>query len=86
VHRQLVNLDKRLHAIELAQIHSDVAITGVQTGLDREEAIDNLAAETKQVMITTDKSYLKSKMDEPQSSNAQEIILEVGVSNPSWFS
>jgi len=31
-------------------------------------------------MIATDKSYLKHKMDEPQSSNAPEIIVVVSIS------
>jgi hypothetical protein len=77
MHRQLVNLDKRLHAIEHARIHGDAAITGVQARLDREATIDDLAAETKRVMIAAGKSYLKRKMDEPQSSSAPEIILAV---------
>ena len=29
MHRQLVNLDNRLHAIERAHTHGDAAITGV---------------------------------------------------------
>lgn len=74
---QLVNLDKRLHAIERARIHGDAAITSVQAKLDREAAINDLAAETKRVMIATGKSYLKCKLDEPQSSSAPEIILAV---------
>jgi hypothetical protein len=45
--------------------------------LDREATIDDLAAETKRVMIAAGKSYLKRKMDEPQSSSAPEIILAV---------
>ena len=65
VQRQLTNLDTRQHAIEMAQIHGDAAITGVQSRLDREAAIDNLEAETKKVMIDAGKSYLKPKMDEP---------------------
>ena len=44
MHRQLVNLDNRLHAIEPARTHGDAAITGVQDRLDREAAIDDLAA------------------------------------------
>ena len=65
MHRQLVNLDNRLHAIEQARIQGNTAITSVQARLDREAAIDDLAAETKCVMITAGKSYLKRKMDEP---------------------
>ena len=34
VQRQLANLDTRQHAIEMAQIHGDAAITGVQSRLD----------------------------------------------------
>ena len=74
MHRQLINLDKRLHAIEQARTHGDVAITGVQDRLDREAAINDLTAETKRVMIVVGKSYLKHKMGEPQSSSAPEII------------
>ena len=65
MHRQLVNLDNRLHAIEQARIQGNTAITSVQSRLDREAANDDLAAETKCVMITAGKSYLKRKMDEP---------------------
>ena len=39
--------------------YGDAAITGVQARLDREVAINNLAAETKNIMIVTSKSYLK---------------------------
>ena len=59
MHRQLINLDNCLHVIEQAHIHSHTAITSVQVRLDREAAIDDLAAETKCVMIAADKSYLK---------------------------
>jgi len=45
--------------------------------LDHEATIDDLTAETKHVMIVADKSYLKHKLDEPQSSSALEIILAV---------
>jgi hypothetical protein len=65
MHRQLVNLDNHLHAIEQARTHGNAAITNVQARLDREAAIDDLAAETKPVMIAVGKSYLKRKMDEP---------------------
>jgi hypothetical protein len=41
--------------------------------LDREAVID-LATQTKRVRIVASKSYLKCKLDEPQSSNAPEII------------
>lgn len=61
----------------MAQIYVDATITGVQARLDREATIDNLKAETKRVMINAGKSYLKCKMDGPQSSNTPEIILEV---------
>ena len=54
---QLVNLDKRLHAIEHACIHDDATITGVQARIDREAAIDDLATKTKRVMIIAGKSY-----------------------------
>ena len=77
MHRQLVNLDNRLHAIECTCTHGDAAITGVQARLDREAAIDDLASETNRVMITASKSYLQRKMDAPQSSNTPEIILAV---------
>jgi len=45
--------------------------------LDWEAAIDDLAVETKRVMIAAGKSYLERKMDTPQSSNTPEIILAV---------
>lgn len=77
MHRQLVNLDNRLHAIERARDHGDVAITGVQARLDKEAAIDDLAVETKRVMFATSKAYLKRKMDEPRSSSAPKILLAV---------
>ena len=51
MHRQLVNLDNRLHAIERAWTHGDTTITGVQDRLDREATIDDLTVETKRVMI-----------------------------------
>ena len=51
--------------------------------MDREAAIDNLAAEIKLVMIATDRSYLKRKMDKPQSSSVPEIILAVSDTLPS---
>ena len=69
MNHQLVHLNKRLHAIERACIHGDTAITDVQARLDREAAIDDLATETKRIMITISKSHLQCKMDEPQSSN-----------------
>ena len=75
MHRQLVNLDNRLHAIERAHTHGDTAITGVQARLDQEAAIDDIAAKTKRVIIAAGKSYLQCKMDAPQSSNTPEIIL-----------
>ena len=77
MHRQVVNLDRHLHAMERASIHDAAAITGVQARLDREATIDDLTAETKRVMIDAGKSYLKRKLDEPQSSSAPEIILAV---------
>jgi hypothetical protein len=46
-------------------MHQGEAITTIQARLDHEATIDNLATKTKNVMITTYRSYLKSKMEEP---------------------
>jgi hypothetical protein len=66
--QQLINLDEHLQAIEQAA-DGNTAITDIQTRLDQEYAINNLKAETKQIVITTGKSFLNNKMEEPHSSN-----------------
>jgi hypothetical protein len=55
----------------------DAAITTVQARLDQVVAIDDLVAETKQVMIAADKSLLNTKMEDPHSSGTLEIVREV---------
>jgi hypothetical protein len=76
MHQQLVNLNTRLHDIEQARIHGEV-IASVQARLDREAAIDDLATETKNVMIAAGRSSLQSKMEEPQSFDTPQIIGKV---------
>jgi hypothetical protein len=66
--QQLINLDEHLQAIEQAA-DGNTAITDIQTRLDRKYAINSLKAETKQIVITTGKSFLNNKMEEPHSSN-----------------
>ena len=50
---------------------------GVQAKLDIEAAIDKLTAETKRVMIAAGRSYLQSKIEEPNSCNTPQIANEV---------
>ncbi|CAD6334259.1 unnamed protein product [Miscanthus lutarioriparius] len=66
-----------LHTTEQASGHGDAVVTNIQTRLDKNDAINSLEAETKQVMITAGKSFLNNKMEEPLSSNTPEITIEV---------
>jgi hypothetical protein len=76
IHQQLVNLNTRLQDLEEGRIRGE-AIASVQASLDREVAIDDLTTETKNVMIAAGKSFLNSKLEEPQSSNTTKIITTV---------
>jgi len=64
MHQKLINLNTRLHTIEQACAHRDAVITSVQARLDLKDAINKLEAETKHIMITVGKSFLKTKMEE----------------------
>ena len=50
--RSRKNMSMRLHTIKQAHGHGDAAMADIQTRLDRKDAINNLEAETRQVMIT----------------------------------
>jgi TolA-binding protein len=76
IHQQLVNLNTRLHDLEQGRIRGE-AVASIHTSLDREAAIDDLTTETKNVMVAAGRSFLKSKLEEPQSSTATQVINEV---------
>jgi hypothetical protein len=76
IHQQLVNLNTRLQDLEQGRIHGE-AVASVQASLDREVAIDDLTTKTKNIMIAAGRSFLNSKLEEPQSSNTTKIITTV---------
>jgi hypothetical protein len=85
----IADLERRLLALEQALGHGGTTITVVQARLDP-NAADNLAAETQQATITTDKSFVSTTRKESLSSAPPEIIMEMSASGnqitPNLFS
>jgi hypothetical protein len=69
-------LKRHLLALEQALGHGGTIITVVQARLDL-YATDNLATETQQAMIATDKSFISTMREESLSSGPLEIIMEM---------
>jgi hypothetical protein len=85
----IADLERHLLALEQALGHGGTTIIVVQARLDP-DATDNLATETQQATIATDKSFVSTTREESLSSGPLEIVMEMSASGnqitPNLFS